>query len=286
MLKITNSLKIALKSLLSIKLGEVKTENGVLYFDGEGELTIGTEVFVKAEDSDEMAPASDGDYKTEDGKTITVADGKVTDIKEAEIEEDEALVKFNAVKVEMSASYDEIRRNIQEAINAQGINGWIVEAGADFAVVSVWTGEKEVFYRYNLTTNEDGTIVLGDREEVKPAYIPVEEKAEPIVEPVAMSAEDENPNPAPAADPIEDEPKTDDTKTVEERLAELDTRMGEFATAFEKILNAFSGLEGRIADLENKVSKIDGTPAANPVEDEPEENGVKSRAYYLRKVKN
>ena len=34
-MKITNALKIALKSLLSLKMGSVKTDKAVLVFDGE-----------------------------------------------------------------------------------------------------------------------------------------------------------------------------------------------------------------------------------------------------------
>lgn len=86
-MKITNRLKLALKSILSLKFGEVATDKATLIFDGE-EIAEGVEVFVKDE-NDEVVAASDGEYITEDGRTITVAEGKVTAIKEKENEENE-----------------------------------------------------------------------------------------------------------------------------------------------------------------------------------------------------
>lgn len=77
-MKITNALKIALKSLLSLKMGEVKTDKAVLVFDGE-ELVEGMEVFVLDEEGNAV-PAADGDYTVEDGKVIKVVEGKVAEI--------------------------------------------------------------------------------------------------------------------------------------------------------------------------------------------------------------
>lgn len=88
-MKITNRLKLALKSILSLKFGEVATDKATLIWDGEGELAEGVEVFVKDE-NEEIVVAEDGEYTTEDGKVITVAEGKVTAIKEKENKENEA----------------------------------------------------------------------------------------------------------------------------------------------------------------------------------------------------
>lgn len=84
-MKITNRLKLALKSILSLKFGEVATDKATLIWDGEGELAEGVEVFVKDE-NEEIVVAADGEYTTEDGKVITVVEGKVTAIKEKENE--------------------------------------------------------------------------------------------------------------------------------------------------------------------------------------------------------
>lgn len=79
-------MKMALKSILSLQLGEVNTDKGRILWDGDEDLKAGDEVFVPVEDSDEPQVAPDGEYVTEDGKTIVVADGKVAEIKDPEAE--------------------------------------------------------------------------------------------------------------------------------------------------------------------------------------------------------
>lgn len=74
-------MKNLLKKLL-VKLASVETEKGTLYFADE--LAVGVEVFV---DNENVEPAADGEYAVEDGRIVVVADGKVTEIKEAEKEE-------------------------------------------------------------------------------------------------------------------------------------------------------------------------------------------------------
>lgn len=88
-MKITNALKIALKSLLSLQMGEVKTDKAVLVFDGE-ELVEGMEVYVLDEEGNAV-PAEDGDYTTEDGKIIKVVEGKVSEILDPDAEVDDEL---------------------------------------------------------------------------------------------------------------------------------------------------------------------------------------------------
>ena len=79
------SFKMFFRSLLT-KFGEVKTDKAVLTYDGDGELEVGMEVFVEtgAEDSIEYVHPEDGEYMTEDGRTIVIKDGFVEEIKEAE----------------------------------------------------------------------------------------------------------------------------------------------------------------------------------------------------------
>lgn len=79
-----NILKLR-KVLLS--LAEISTEQGLLIY--EGELNVGTEVFIEA-DGEFIAPA-DGEYVAED-KIIIIADGKVAEIKEKEQPEEEPIV--------------------------------------------------------------------------------------------------------------------------------------------------------------------------------------------------
>lgn len=81
-------IKTKLAKLL-LQFATIKTDKAVLEYDGE-ELAVGTEVFITDENG-ERKPAEDGNYVTEDEKTIVVADGKVTEIleKENEVEPEE-----------------------------------------------------------------------------------------------------------------------------------------------------------------------------------------------------
>lgn len=81
-------IKTKLAKLL-LQFATIKTDKAVLEYDGE-ELTVGTEVFITDENG-ERKPAEDGEYITEDEKTIVVAGGKVTEIleKENEVEPEE-----------------------------------------------------------------------------------------------------------------------------------------------------------------------------------------------------
>lgn len=90
MIKISKKVRLALRNLI-LKCGEVATDKGKLLWDTEEDLKAGDEVFVEGEEG-EVNPAPDGEYVTDDNKTIVVVDGKVSAINdpEAEIEaEDE-----------------------------------------------------------------------------------------------------------------------------------------------------------------------------------------------------
>lgn len=65
---------------------EQQTDKGTLTFDGE--LAVGTEVYIEVEG--EYQPAQDGDYLTETQK-ITVKDGKVDEIEAIEMPEPEPI---------------------------------------------------------------------------------------------------------------------------------------------------------------------------------------------------
>ena len=90
------------------KFGRKATDKGELLWEGEEDLKEGDPVFVENEGG--LIPAPDGDYVTEDGKTIRVAEGKVAGIKdnEAEVapeesEEMKALKEANAALLEENA---------------------------------------------------------------------------------------------------------------------------------------------------------------------------------------
>lgn len=68
-----------LKALL--KLGEVQTDKGIIYWAGEEDLKAGDEVF-----NESYEPLADGEYEIEDGKTIVVVEGKVAEIRDPKAE--------------------------------------------------------------------------------------------------------------------------------------------------------------------------------------------------------
>ena len=83
-----------IKSL--VKFGQVETDKATLYWEGEEEIAVGTEVFVGEE---EKTPAEDGEYVYEE-KTIVVKDGKVEEIREKEEEVEEEKKEEEVEKIE------------------------------------------------------------------------------------------------------------------------------------------------------------------------------------------
>ena len=68
-----------------VSLGNITTDKGILSWDGDEDLKAGDAVFIEDAEGNRN-PAADGDYITEDGKTITVVDGKVADIADPKAE--------------------------------------------------------------------------------------------------------------------------------------------------------------------------------------------------------
>ena len=68
-----------------LQFATIKTDKAVLEYDGE-ELAVGTKVYV-VDENGERQPAEDGNYVTEDERTIVVANGEVTEIIEKTEEE-------------------------------------------------------------------------------------------------------------------------------------------------------------------------------------------------------
>lgn len=168
-------------------LASVATDGGDLSY--EGTLEVGTEVFVVDAEGNQT-PAPDGDYKTEDGKTIKVADGKVAEIVEdsAEGEDDNTPKDVNARKQSLfskiaaafSESYEEKTRKIRDAIMAQGFTpyGFVWEAGDDYAIFCYYgehTNWEDKFRKFSITWDAEGNPVVGDFIEVKQGFVPVDE---------------------------------------------------------------------------------------------------------------
>lgn len=180
--------KILNLARLIAKFAEVKTDKGTLISDGE--LELGVEVFIESDG--ELSPAADGEYTQENGDVIVVADGKVSEIRKNEEEEektedtvDEEVTveatkkdKFDAVKAQFEASYQEIQQNIYSALADANVWGYLIENGDDYAIVSEWSEEddKERLFRYEISISEDGFVTLGAKQEVRIEYVPVAEE--------------------------------------------------------------------------------------------------------------
>lgn len=121
-------IKTILRSLLvEVEMGEVATDKGVLVWNGEEDLKAGDAVKMLDTETQSEVDAEDGEYRTEDRKTIIVKDGKVEEIKDAEAEvadtekvtEDEAKGEENAEETpraeeEMPKTEDERDARIAE----------------------------------------------------------------------------------------------------------------------------------------------------------------------------
>lgn len=121
-------IKAELAKLL-IKYSVVKTDKAVLEYDGE-ELVAGMDVYVTDEEGSKVL-AEDGEYVTEDNKTITVKDGKVesivdpvaeVDAEEEEKKEDEPMEEPN--KEEEPMPEDDKK---EDEVNLEDVNTAISE---------------------------------------------------------------------------------------------------------------------------------------------------------------
>ena len=250
-MKLSN-IKTALAKILA-QFERVTTDKGILSFDGD-ELEVGMSVSLVDEEGNESKP-EDGEYKTDDGIVYVIADGKCTDIKELEKEDTtgddvepqdeikEEMQKFSLMH-RMAINFEsflEKEDKIRAGLVAKGIDGWLVDAGEEYAIVGIWQEATmaDKYFKYALTWDEDGNVVIGDSIEVKPAYVPVEDE-QPAAEeaPVEEKFEDEEP---------EEDPKDEQIKNLEAEVARLEEENGE--------------LKERINELENK-------PAAEPAEEE------------------
>ena len=121
-------IKAELAKLL-IKYSVVKTDKAVLEYDGN-DLVAGMDVYVTDENGDKV-PAEDGEYVTEDNKTITVKDGKVESIvdKAAEVDAEEEEKKEDEPMVEpiVEEPMPEDKKEDEENVNLEDINTSIDE---------------------------------------------------------------------------------------------------------------------------------------------------------------
>lgn len=297
-----NMSKIAkfVKSLM--QFGEIATDKGNLYWDGEGELAVGVEVYVDGEE-DEKIVAEDGDYKIE-GKTIVVVDGKVSEINEDEVVEEqpaeETIVtlnlkqeRFNKVKELYEESYEEKEHKIIEAIRSLGFDAWLIEAGEDYAVVESWNEEAGDYkhIRFSISWDAEGNPIVGEFDEVKPAFVPVEENVPEVVEEqefseIVISKEGEDKPEEEIEKPVESGEENTETEVPEpEKRDEKEEKI-------EALQAEVEGLKTEIADIRAALANIVQQPAAQPIVTEfeavnaPKETRMSKAAKLLSSLNN
>lgn len=114
-MKLTKSLKLALKSLLlDVKMGEIVAKENTLIFDGDV-YEVGTEVFVKdAENEGEVIVAPDGEYTViedeNEVKVIVVREGKIEEIRENETEIEDGTTE---TEIEVEAAEEIVEETVE-----------------------------------------------------------------------------------------------------------------------------------------------------------------------------
>jgi hypothetical protein len=77
-------LKIALQKILAETFAQVSTDKGILAWDGEAQMPEVGESVYSFDDEGNQISVEDGDYVLDDGTTIVVVDGKVSEIRDPE----------------------------------------------------------------------------------------------------------------------------------------------------------------------------------------------------------
>ena len=208
-------LKLALQKLL-VEYTALTTDKGILYFE-EDNIKTDIQVYLEDENGDKQV-AESGVYETET-QTITVANGRITGIIEKTNNEpmtEETNKKkeaFEAQKMNFEATYQEIQRNIYNALDKAHIYCYIVENTNEYVIVSVWDEAEgtDKLFKYNITVDEDGKVTLGEGYEVKIEYVAKMEEQTPAPTPVEepVPAPVEEPNPAPVEEPADPQPAPD-----------------------------------------------------------------------------
>lgn len=126
-----SQIKLELQKLL-LQYSVIKTDNGILNFEGN-ELLVGADVYVEDENGEKVI-ATDGEYKTEDNKIITVVNGKVESIVEVEIEDDvepttelEEETNTEEVVEETNEESTNVEEVVEEEVKMEDVNTAIDE---------------------------------------------------------------------------------------------------------------------------------------------------------------
>ena len=233
-------IKAALAALINEDNFEtVTSDKGTLKWDGDEAIKVGDVVSIVAEDGTESS-AEDGEYVTADLK-IEIKNGAVESIEALEKDEKnestdkENVEADNFAKKRVEAfelSYNERERKIYDAISEKFGKDeyfYIVEAGDNYAIVVVYDDDyNEKTYRYELEWDGEEVKVVGDAQEVKSAYIPVDEEA-------PLKKETKEEGFAEEEKPAEEKPAEEKQDDSEERLKAIEDRLDKIEEALKNI---------------------------------------------------
>lgn len=261
-------IKAALAALINEDNFEtVTSDKGTLKWDGDEAIKVGDVVTIVAEDGTESS-AADGEYLTAELK-IEIKNGAVESIEAIEMDEkketpDEEIVEednFAKKRVEaFELSYNERERKIYDAIKeklGKDTYFYIPEAGDNYAIVSIYNDDgTEKLYRYELEWDGDEVKVVGDAQEVKSAYIPVDEEA-------PMKEETKEEGFAEEEKPIEEKPVEEkvDITAIEEKQNDAEERLKAIEDRLTKIEEALKNIEP--AKAEEQYAAINSFSADN-----------------------
>lgn len=260
-------IKAALAALINEDNFETVTSNkGTLKWDGDEAIKVGDTITIVAEDGTESS-AEDGEYTTAELK-IEIEGGAVKSIEEIEKEDKkeetdkETVEEDNFAKKRVEAfelSYNEKERKIYDAIKEKldkDTYFYIPEAGDNYAIVIIYDEDyNEKTYRYELEWDGDDVKVVGDREEVKSAYIPVDEEA-----PMKEKTEEEGfAEEKPVEEKVED--VKNDVTAVEEKQDDAEERLKAIEERLDKIEDALKNIEP--AKAEEQFAAINNFEAKN-----------------------
>ena len=120
-------IKTALARLVArVQMGSISTDKGVLFWDGDGELEVGFNVYQENENGERVA-AAEGEYVIEGGLVLVVAQGQVTEIRDVEdpaeqvpadeVQESAEPVVAEEVIVEEGDTVEEVVEEVVEETN-------------------------------------------------------------------------------------------------------------------------------------------------------------------------
>lgn len=233
-------IKAALAALINEDNFEtVTSDKGTLKWDGDEAIKVGDVVSIVAEDGTESS-AADGEYITAELK-IEIKGGAVESIEALEKDEkkettnEETVEEDNFAKKRVEAfelSYNERERKIYDAIGeklGKDTYFYIPEAGDNYAIVVIYDDDyNEKTYRYELEWDGDNVKIVGDAQEVKSAYIPVDEEA-------PMKEETKEEGFAEEEKPAEEKPAEEKQDDSEERLKAIEDRLDKIEEALKNI---------------------------------------------------